>query len=1301
MPDFSSVQIPKLLDWQAFQRACVPLFRKILGDPTLTEFGRGGQDQQGIDLHGYRSGDLSKPVGVQTRNVEKLEFKAIQKAVGKARNIKPALTEIIFATAAKHDAELQRKAMQFTAELVQAGWSCRITIMGWEALQLEIAACPEALQHFLPVLPTAPPKRDTDELLAAIKAQGDRTAEAIAISRSTPLAPSLDPRMPEEALSERRDVHEKISVYRDLISDGKTETAIAQLVKMRMSISDLQPFARFRIETNIGAADFRAGRPDKALASWRSAMEIRPDDPKARANVALGIYATGDPAGALALAKSILADHPAQPGALAVLLQTSGPDTDPFELAPEASREDADVLASTIAVLRKRDDKRWYVAAREAETKHPDDLRFRQWAAEATLEPILADSALLIGKSPEDGAMDAVEGAANALLSVWEKACGDEAVDEETFAALAQNCAVALRYCQRVDEAVTVIDRALLRFEHNAALVRIRARLHLEANEDDQAVRILGDSPNDSELELLRAEALAQKNPSAAAAVIDGIVLTDLPDVSARAATKLRLELALDLGDLPRAEALARDLELLGEARPGLMLVWARIEQKKSPRTPTIHQDEKGDDLDDALLPANAVALAQCLQFDDVDFSTRVSGAQLLDSLGAHDAASNALHGRVDISRDTVALRTYLGASVSAGLIVRSRDALAALPATVASLPFYKRVSATLFWNTGDARAAATIIADLFRLDPQRLDLLLWHIDCLVRLGQEEEVRKLLASVNHEDLNGSLSAKLRLARALVAFGLYERALSFAYQLFLTNRDTSEVWMTLVSVVFGLPSNGGPDLLRESADDQAVIEIRTNRGEIRRYSVESDEKLRRYTTDAIDVVHPVALAVRGLRPGDNIDLPDGGTASIITVKNKYLDAFQTALNRYNDRFPSANGLRRVRVDSDSLGGLNEMKGVLSARSRHVTEQAKQYAEGRTFLGGLALATGVDPVEAMLGLSEVGVPFRVAHGLRGEREAALKGIEENAKSGCIIDGPTLHTVRRLSLESVVAAICGPIGVTQMTLDSLSKRLHSLDERRAQPAGSLSYVNGQLQMRETPPEAIEDARNALRSDIEWIASNAEVLSAVPKVDPPRVMRDMNRLAGTKLFDDIFAANGGGRLFVVDDLMTRHLASEMGVRATWLQPVLMAAKELGILNVADYARVLSDLSEIGEEFLSVDGEVLLAAYRLDCNTAAHAPGRRLRGVMRCVGGATADAASHATAVAEFLIALWRDPSLAQQRQPATSAALRQLLRERTRDWQQILLYLERKFEADRSLAVYLRGWEFGHFLNPHRSDA
>jgi cellulose synthase operon protein C len=359
MAEFSSVEIPKPLDWQAFQRGCVALFRKLVGDPSLAEFGRSGQTQHGIDLLGYRAGSLDKPVGIQCRRTEELSAKDIRKAANQARVIRPALTELIFATTAKHDANLQKEALSLTEELKNGGWPCRVTVYGWEVLQAEIANCHDALQLFWPT-PKANEASDLTALIREMRAEFKGVTEAAVLNRSASLFAPIDSSMPAEALLERRDVHELISAYRDLLIDGKTETAISQLEKLKTSISGLEPYARFRIETNIGAAHLRAGRPVEALAQMRQASAIRPTDPKARANVALGMFATGDSSGALALAKEILAENPAQSGALVVLVQTIGPDVDPYQVIPPDALQDADVVASLISVLRNRSDKRWH-----------------------------------------------------------------------------------------------------------------------------------------------------------------------------------------------------------------------------------------------------------------------------------------------------------------------------------------------------------------------------------------------------------------------------------------------------------------------------------------------------------------------------------------------------------------------------------------------------------------------------------------------------------------------------------------------------------------------------------------------------------------------------------------------------------------------------------------------------------------------------------------------------------------------------------------------------------------------------
>jgi cellulose synthase operon protein C len=91
-------EIPKPKDWQAFQRACVVLFREELRDPNAQEYGRGGQNQGGIDVLGRRNSQPDHFVGVQCRLIAKPEKEAKILADCRATlGLKAGLKEIIFA----------------------------------------------------------------------------------------------------------------------------------------------------------------------------------------------------------------------------------------------------------------------------------------------------------------------------------------------------------------------------------------------------------------------------------------------------------------------------------------------------------------------------------------------------------------------------------------------------------------------------------------------------------------------------------------------------------------------------------------------------------------------------------------------------------------------------------------------------------------------------------------------------------------------------------------------------------------------------------------------------------------------------------------------------------------------------------------------------------------------------------------------------------------------------------------------------------------------------------------------------
>jgi tetratricopeptide (TPR) repeat protein len=407
--DITAIEIPKPLNWQDFQRQCVVLFRSLLGDERLQEWGSEGQTQHGIDLFGYRRGSPSTPVGVQCRRLDRqLSGAKMRSDAEEARAIQPPLTELIFATTAKRDTRIQQEANQLTQELHQSGWPCRVTVMAWQDLHLEIVRHPDALRAFWPQGAAIEPLGDIiRQETATVVAKVDQQTALLLdlreeLSRARASGPVVhDPELPPEAQTEPAPLHTRITALRELVRHGKTRSAIQGLERLLQQEAGLPAYARYRVISNIASAHFAAGRFNEARAYWRRAFDLRPDDHKAQTNLAFADLACGDRAGATSRAEAVLLAHPDHAAAAAVLIHARSTDvavSDPFALLPAACRRTEDVLTAVITFLRAKDDPGWRTRAADAHAAHPDNEVLDQFATEAELQPILADVSIMLGK---------------------------------------------------------------------------------------------------------------------------------------------------------------------------------------------------------------------------------------------------------------------------------------------------------------------------------------------------------------------------------------------------------------------------------------------------------------------------------------------------------------------------------------------------------------------------------------------------------------------------------------------------------------------------------------------------------------------------------------------------------------------------------------------------------------------------------------------------------------------------------------------------------------------------------------
>lgn len=279
-------EIPRPKNWQDFQRGCVVLFQAELSDPHALEYGRHGQRQRGIDILGRRNGVHDHFVGIQCRRyVEPLKKAAIVKDCRDALAIKAELKEIIFATTCPSDTKATDAALEVENELRAEGYDLKVILYSWSDLELKICQHPTALAFFFPaaVASTA---------MQSVRLDPGSISEIVeALARVQPSSNAVlptDVKAPPDN-SEDPALHAKIDLWRDLFRKRSSFVLAKEGLLELQAKEDLagKPWAKFRIETNLGSLAISLGRHDEAAAHFETAYGIRPTDCNAIANLAL------------------------------------------------------------------------------------------------------------------------------------------------------------------------------------------------------------------------------------------------------------------------------------------------------------------------------------------------------------------------------------------------------------------------------------------------------------------------------------------------------------------------------------------------------------------------------------------------------------------------------------------------------------------------------------------------------------------------------------------------------------------------------------------------------------------------------------------------------------------------------------------------------------------------------------------------------------------------------------------------------------------------------------------------------
>jgi hypothetical protein len=1280
-------EIPKPKDWQAFQRGCVLLFRAELGDPNTQEYGRGGQDQGGIDVLGCRGGDPEHYVGVQCRLIAKpLKEAKILSDCRAALELKAGLREIIFATSAPDDTGATNAAIAVERTLRAEGYDLKVVVYGWGALQTLIALHEAAYNAFFPsavatsaAQPAITPYGSPDDLATQIAAQVVEQLRQTGLTASPPQATGAESAQEDPAL------HAKIDTFRDLFKDQQ-EPLLAErglLGLLEKENLEGKPWARFRIETNLGSIALDLGREAEGASRFETANALRPNNPNGIANLALARTIQGRFDEAMDVARQALATQPRAEHAVGYLLQAAARSDwqgDPATLIPPDLVGSPHAALGLAEFLRRRDAPDWAERSLEFARKHPDVPELKRIRAIAVLSLAVEKGAMLAGGHGPVSA-DNIDRAATDMKAVAEHCLDIGFADQHDLICYLNNAAVLLRLAGRQDECEALVRRGLPKAPDSPQLRRLLALAQAaQGRLEDGLTTLAGQS--DPENRLLAAEMTAAKDASKALEEVLAIDPEILDQHLAQLRWRLAGELALKLRNKDRLIEAVKELRALDQNDVTAELLQARWDRKAG--------------MDEEVIRDHLRTVFARVQ-PDADMVTRYLLAEDLRDFHLAEEAASLLEGHIDLQRKSPAAFLYLQCLASARRDAAFRKALSEAAPAIRDDPDILWTAAAYAWNIGDLASAETSINSLLAQEPDNASARLLKIEILVR---EDRSAELLAELDKpvERLQfPRLKDRFRIASMLGHFGYTERAAALAYQLFLEHRDKSQAWMTLSAIV--LEEGRGEENALRAWDTptvalHAAVDLRFDDGEELFVVIEPDANLRRLDNGSWEPEHSLVQLLMGLKAGDKFTDPSGREGTIVQLRHKYVARLHFVMQNHEVRFPEIMGFRSVAIDAEQPGGLDDLIQELKARHDWFKEEQEKYRNGPWPIGVLAHRLGLDTIDIAAGLASQDQPLKVALGNEAERETAAAMIRENERKGCVLDLLAFWTAWRLGALEAIVATCGSIFLPQSVLDRLRVRREKIQFSVKDGIRSARYDNGKVAAIEITPEVVQAWLDDVDRAIAWVEANVTVCPLVAGDQLPSALRDHLRTGRTDLFDSVVLAMQHKVLLITDDLPTREFGRALGFGASaWLHQVFGMAAEQKRIDFDTFIRWSANLVDAGHSYIGVNGQALTRAVRLDAENG-EAPGYLFKSLNKVIGGRNAEPRSHVVAVLGCLRDLWMDSTTMSFRQATTGLLLRGLMQERQADYALMLRAVLHYARDLPELTSYIRGWVRGHFL-------
>ena len=1278
MSSLAATQIPKPADEQAFERASVVLWRKILKDPNVQRNGRRGQRQDGVDLSGYRDRDPGQLVGVQCKlkgDGHLLTEKEVRSEIKAALGFRPALNEFFVVTTSPDDAHLQRVARELTADFFRGGRNLMVAVWGWETLQERIAEHPEAMNAFDPSFtPFAERLAGRFEEVAEQQTSSARSMEvrlaeiaAATIEVRAMIAFKPDATVAGDVLEAHLDA--EIDGVRDLVAKANPTNAIVvfQRILARVEATASGRIV-FRLKANMGVCHFVLGDDEAAASLLEEAYGHAPGEPRAVANMALSMLLRCEDRRLREFGSVELTRDPGNEQLAGLVVQAARRDdnvADPFDLLPAASRAGGPAIVARVDFLRSRSDTpAWWTAAREAAASFPEDPHARQFAAEAVVDEALRSPAFAGAGRLHADELGPVQAALDALVERWRAAVdGPGALRPEHFG-LCCNILGAMLALGDAPRAAAIAKEAR-GLARDDGLIAIRAALvGFEAGDDALIEDSMPAIPDGPDADLLRFRLAARRGDWPGLVALEG---REVPETERRmvdtASALARVRMSAPDFDLKALRAAVDGAA--GEARACVLAAEAAA---------VLGQTEMSDRAYENALRAMA---------GESHRAARAMVARLAAVRGAWKDVVSILAGQVDPTRDGDELRLLASAHVNATPI--RRGALAffeMLPAQVARLPLYLQACGLMNYNRGALGEAETYLRRAMAAVPDLTSLL--ALTATLRRRGRSDLSDELNDVDADSIPGSPAERMALCHELLDAGRAEEAFALGYRVLKANPANPQVAQRYIGLALRNLSGARMPAAPVAAPD-AWIRLKSDAGGVFEAVIEDDETLRGGSD--VSSRHAFAVAAKGLAVGGTF-CHDGalGTATwtLTDLKHKFVHALHMVTDTFETRFPDEGGFFTLSASSDDMTSVLEQVKRASEATRNVADLHIEKDLPLAFAGARASGGSIGLGQY---IATIGADVATCLGSEAERLQVRATVLARRGRGAVLDAQAVWTAATLEILGNLKALFGTLVVPRSALDEILALRDRIDLDG--DGITMAWRDGVYTRRDHTQENRVDDNARIERIVALIEEACRVDAVLAPDDPGDLALRLTEIFGPYSLDAAHLAVSLEATLLSEDLHYRQMTS-VAVGAThsaWVQGVLLVARELRLIDDVAYDAASLGLAARHHGHVAFDAEMLARIVDLDDEGL-----ERLTIAARYIGGASADLRSHISVVQMTLAALWSRRHSGLKEMRATGLLIDRLVGCRRDVRLQILAILWRGGSA--GLREYVSAWAVGHLI-------